>query len=69
MAIHEWNQRDSTIAVQRKLETLADANPARGIPWKTGGFARSEATKQSIFFPVPQHGLLPPTADKSLRSQ
>ena len=32
MAIHEWNQRDSTTAVQRKLEILADANLARSIP-------------------------------------
>jgi hypothetical protein len=32
--IHEWNQRDSTMAVQRKLEILADANPAHGIVGK-----------------------------------
>jgi hypothetical protein len=32
LAIHQWNQRDSTMAVQRKLEIMADANPARGIP-------------------------------------
>jgi hypothetical protein len=30
LAIHEWNQRDSTMGAQRKLEILADANPARG---------------------------------------
>jgi len=34
LAIHEWNQRDSTMDVQRKLEILADANLARGIPQK-----------------------------------
>jgi hypothetical protein len=38
MAIHEWNQRDSTMAVQRKLEILADANLARGIPQKAMPF-------------------------------
>jgi len=43
MAIHEWNQRDSTTAVQRKLEILADANLARSIPeasarWRGGWF-------------------------------
>jgi len=32
LAIHQWNQRDSTMAMQRKLEIMADANPARGIP-------------------------------------
>ena len=32
--IHEWNQRDSTMDVQRKLEILADANLARGVPEK-----------------------------------
>jgi hypothetical protein len=32
LAIHEWNQGDLTMDVQRKLEILADANPARGIP-------------------------------------
>ena len=31
LAIHEWNQRDSTMDVQRKLEILADANLVRGI--------------------------------------
>ena len=30
LAIHEWNQRDSTMGAQRKLEILADANLACG---------------------------------------
>ena len=34
LAIHERNQIDSTMAVQRRLEFPADANPARGIPRK-----------------------------------
>jgi hypothetical protein len=32
VAIHEWNQRDPTMNVQRKLEIPADANFTRGIP-------------------------------------
>ena len=32
LTIHEWNQRDSRKTMQRRLETLADANPARGTP-------------------------------------
>jgi hypothetical protein len=31
LAIHERNQWDLTMGVQRKLEILAGANPARGI--------------------------------------
>ena len=34
LAIHEWNQRDLTMNVQRKLEILANANLARSIPQK-----------------------------------
>ena len=43
LTIHEWNQRDSTMGAQRKLEILADANLARSIPeasarWRGGWF-------------------------------
>jgi hypothetical protein len=34
LRIHEWNQRDLAMAVQRKLEIPEDANRARGIPRK-----------------------------------
>jgi hypothetical protein len=34
LAIHEWNQRDSTMDVQRKLEILADGNLVHGVPQK-----------------------------------
>jgi hypothetical protein len=34
LRIHEWNQRDLAMAVQRKLEIPEDANRARGIPGK-----------------------------------
>ena len=34
LAIHEWNQGDSTVDAQFRLEILADANRARRIPRK-----------------------------------
>jgi hypothetical protein len=47
LTIHEWNQRGSRMGMQLKLETLADANPARGIPHrfpKTAGHRRIPPT-------------------------
>jgi hypothetical protein len=49
--IHEWNQRDSTMAVQRKLEILADANPVRGIPRKALPFIPSRRPPPSPHLP------------------
>jgi hypothetical protein len=58
--------------VQRKLATLADANPARGIPQKALPFIPSPA-KQSMPQQVEEWSASAfarrATADKSLRSQ
>jgi hypothetical protein len=78
MTIHEWNQRDSTMNVQRKLEILADANPARGIraslPASNAKHLRKGAiaTKQSMPQRVERwiaSAFAKASADKSLRSQ